>query len=414
MTDTGTDTAIRPPAPSVSTWVAFVSPAVGDQAEDSGGRGVAGPTGSDVTPAGAPRHPARLALVAVLSALAVSVVLGGLLLQPGPAPRVAWAAGTPVGGTPHGAGSAYFDPTPDSFAQLGAPATFIASTAEAADPFVLVANGTFYLYTSQTLASGANVPVQAGTAMGHFGRPFDAMPVPPKWVVPGFTWAPDVHRYGAHYVLYFTAVLAGTTPSKECIGVALGTRALGPFRPAPLPLVCQLSQGGSIDPRTFTDTNGTTYLLWKSDDNLDGASAPTSIYAQPLTANGLGLVGSATRIFGPDEPWQGSIVEAPDMVVAHGAYWLFYSGGWFNQNAYAVGAAKCASPLGPCADTSAYPLLGSNAQGEGPGEESVLSDAEGIFLLYTPQRADTPEVTPPRPVAMVRLGFGPVGPYLAN
>ena len=59
-------------------------------------------------------------------------------------------------------------------------------------------------------------------------------------------------------------------------------------------------------------------------------------------------------------------MEAPQLVLVRGTYYLFYSGGWFNQPAYSIGAARCAGPLGPCADTAAAPLLASNVQGAGP------------------------------------------------
>jgi hypothetical protein len=75
--------------------------------------------------------------------------------------------------------------------------------------------------------------------------------------------------------------------------------------------------------------------------------------------------------------------------------------------------ARCAGPAGPCIDTTPVPLLASNAQGQGPGEESVFTDASGAWLLYTPFRSTLPLPGPPRPVAMARLGFGPGGPYLA-
>ena len=114
----------------------------------------------------------------------------------------------------------------------------------------------------------------------------------------------------------------------------------------------------------------------------------------------------------PDEAWQGTIVEAPDMVEVNGAYWLLYSGNWFNQPAYGIGVAFCAKPSGPCADTSDQPLLGSNLQGQGPGEASFFRNAAGIWMLYTPVRLTT--TFPFRPVDITRMGFAPSsGPYLA-
>jgi hypothetical protein len=138
------------------------------------------------------------------------------------------------------------------------------------------------------------------------------------------------------------------------------------------------------------------------------------MWSQALTADGLGLVGRAVAILQPDEPWQGSIVEAPDLVEVGGAYWVVYSGNWFNQPAYAIGAARCRGPQGPCADVSPVPLLASNAQGQGPGEASVLADRSGVWLLYSPVRSHVAvPVYPPRPVFVTRLGFTPDRVYLA-
>jgi hypothetical protein len=138
------------------------------------------------------------------------------------------------------------------------------------------------------------------------------------------------------------------------------------------------------------------------------------MWSQPLAAGGLGLTGRPAELMGPDKGWQGTIVEAPDMVEVAGAYWVFYSGNWFNQPAYAIGAARCSGPAGPCADTSALPLLGSNLQGAGPGEASVFRDPAGVWMLYSPWRSLAPKPdVPPRPVYVTRLGFASSGPYLA-
>ncbi len=303
----------------------------------------------------------------------------------------------------------YYEPSPAP--DPAAPGTVITSGADQPDPFMAVQGKRYFLFTSQD-AVPANVPVRSGTAIGQWGPMTDALPDLPPWAESGNTWAPDVHKFGSHYILFFTAQVRDPSAHIECIGNAISTRVDGPYISAPAPLICQLAQGGSIDPRTFVDARGTPYLLWKSDEN-SGGTQPTNIYSQQLTPDGEHLVGQPTRIFGPDETWQGTIVEAPDLVLIRGSYYLFYSGGWFNQSTYAIGVARCAGPLGPCADTSPTPLLASNAQGTGPGEESVFSDASGVWLLYTPFRSTLPLPGPPRPVALAHLGFGPGGPYLA-
>jgi beta-xylosidase len=277
---------------------------------------------------------------------------------------------------------------------------------------MLVDGGRHYLFTSQNRVT-FNIPVRSGVNVGQWGPVTDALADLPTWAQPGDTWAPDVRRFGSHYVLYFTAALAGVDPDVQCIGDAYSTQPAGPYIPGATPFICQRDQGGSIDPRTFVDSDGALYMLWKSDNNSNPRYGTTNIYSQQLSADGMHLLGQPTRIFGPDEPWQGTIVEAPDLVLVRGTYYLFYSGNWFNQPGYAIGVATCAGPSGPCADTSPAPLLGSNAQGAGPGEESVFTDSNGVWLLYTPFRSNLPLPGPPRPVAMARLGFGPGGPYLA-
>ena len=139
------------------------------------------------------------------------------------------------------------------------------------------------------------------------------------------------------------------------------------------------------------------------------------MWSQRLSADGAALVGSPSFLLSPDEPWQGTIVEAPDMVEVGGAYWVFYSANWFNQPAYAVGAARCQGPAGPCRDVSPGPLLSSNLQGQGPGEASVFHDGAGYWMVYSPWRslAPLPDI-PPRPVYITRIGIGPAGPYLAG
>jgi hypothetical protein len=57
----------------------------------------------------------------------------------------------------------------------------------------------------------------------------------------------------------------------------------------------------------------------------------------------------------------------------------------------------------------------SNAQGAGPGEESVYTGPTGTWLLYTPRYAGSPKSDASHlPVAIARLGFGSTGPYIAT
>jgi len=197
----------------------------------------------------------------------------------------------------------------------------------------------------------------------------------------------------------------------ECIGDAVGSAPDGPFRAIESPFICQRDQGGSIDPRVFTAPGGTNWMVWKSDQNAHGSATPTTLWSQRLAPDGLSLLGSPTALMKPDEPWQGTVIEAPDMVEVNGVYWLAYAANWFNQPAYGIGVAWCKGPLGPCADLSNQPLISSNAQGKGPGEPSFFQDTTGVWMLYTPVMSLPGD--PPRPVYITRVGFTDKGAYLA-
>jgi len=301
---------------------------------------------------------------------------------------------------------------PPATADPTAPGQQVNSGEDQTDPFLLSANGRFYLYTSgKPFTDSLNVPVASSTNFQRWSTVTDALPILPSWVTPGFNWAPDVHQFGSTYVLYYTAHVEYL--NEECIGAATSSSPTGPFSPFGVhPFICQSGLSGSIDPRVFTDSSGTNWMLWKSDENSRLLATPTILWSQRLTSDGLGLIGAPSYLMSPDEPWQGTIVEAPSMVEVNGVYWLTYSGNWFNPSGYGIGVAWCLGPSGPCADLSNHALIATNDQGSGPGEASFYQDSTGVWMLYTPVMALWGG--PPRPVDITRVGFTNSGAYVAT
>jgi beta-xylosidase len=299
---------------------------------------------------------------------------------------------------------------PPATADPSSPGQLVPSGENRSDPFLLDAEGRYYLYTSGTTTIPfLNVPVSSTTDFKTWSPATDAMPQLPPWAAEPFTWGPDVHQFGSGYVMYFTGFLK--LLDEQCIGAATSWSPAGPFTAQPHPFICQSGLSGSIDPRVFTDSSGTNYMLWKSDQNAHGRSTPTTLWSQRLGPDGLSLLGSPSPLMSPDESWQGTVIEAPDLVEVNGVYWLTYAANWFNQPAYGIGVAWCAGPSGPCADLSDHPLISSNAQGQGPGEPSFYQDASGVWMLYTPLMSLPGD--PPRPVYITRVGFTAAGAYLA-
>ncbi len=284
---------------------------------------------------------------------------------------------------------------------------------EAGTPFIYYHKGIYYLYSSQWASyKSPNVPVRVSTGLVGWHNTTDVLPKLPPWAQPLFTWAPWVRRYGPHdYVLYFTA-MRRYKPYDECIGASVGTNPLGPFRAFSTPMICQTNQFGDIDPRPFVAANGQLWMVWKSDDNHGGITAPyTKIWAQRLSANGLQLLGQRHIIFTVTQPsWEGRIVEAPMMVYYGGLYWLFFSANGVNTGSYAIGVAKCTTVAGPCFTVMNGPWVRSGRDGPGPGEESVFQGPKGrLWFVYNAECGINCGVD-----GILQLKFNSWGPYLVT
>lgn len=231
----------------------------------------------------------------------------------------------------------------------------------------------------------ANVPTAISIDGVHWTQAPDALPVLPKWAAPSIsmTWAPAVQRTSAGWVLYYSTEEQAS--GRECIGRAISSSPAGPYRDqTSSPMVCQRDLGGSIDPSLVRASDGTTYLVWKSDGN--SVHAPDSIWSQQLSRDGLGTSGQPHRLIGDDASWEIGTVEAPAMVAASaGGYWLFYAGGdWSRPDQYSTGLAYCSGVTGPCRETSTKPFLTTTSNDISPGGLDTFTDQSGrLWAAFT-------------------------------
>jgi arabinan endo-1,5-alpha-L-arabinosidase len=223
----------------------------------------------------------------------------------------------------------------------------------------------------------------------------EVLPHLPDWAVQdfGWVWAPDVSTPddGESYLMYFTARFAVGDGGSQCIGVASGESPDGPFEVVgDEPIVCQLNLGGSIDPSSFVDEDGSRYLLWKNDGNCCGGQA--WIYIQQTSEDGLSLVGEETRLFRAEQVWEGILVEAPTLWRHEEQYFLFYSANDYLSMNYAVGYATADNVLGPYTKAEDLPFLESSIPAGyiGPGGQDMVFDAAGqTWMLFHSWRPDS-------------------------
>jgi beta-xylosidase len=248
------------------------------------------------------------------------------------------------------------------------------------DPSVLLAGGTYWAYS--TGSGGRNLQVISSPDLRSWSAPHDPLPVLPSWASSGLTWAPDVVQMGGTFLMYYT--VRDTALAMQCISVATSDTPGGLFVDQSAgPLICQTSNGGSIDPSPYVDpASGRLYLVWKSDDNSKGQT--THIWGQPLAATGLALSpgSSATLLLSQTASWQAPAVEGPALVRNGSTYYLFYGANNWNSASSGIGYATSTSVLGPYVNQSRYgPWLGSAGNASGPQGPMVFTDLSGTTRM---------------------------------
>jgi beta-xylosidase len=251
------------------------------------------------------------------------------------------------------------------------------------DPFVLRVEDAYYAYA--TNARHMNVQVIRSQDLVNWervGQNGDALPELPAWAAARrfLTWAPAVLQREDEFILYYVARF--TESGRQCIGYAVSDSPDGPFvDPSDGPFICQLDEGGSIDPEPFIAPDGTLYLLWKSDGNCCGI--PVYLYSQQLAEDGRSLLGEPHRLITMDQGWEAPLVENPTMTFHDGRYYLLYSANWYESANYAVGYATCETPTGPCEKPLEEPILTSAGRHVGPGGAAFFTDEDAnLWIAY--------------------------------
>ncbi|HEY5936737.1 MAG TPA: family 43 glycosylhydrolase [Kofleriaceae bacterium] len=205
----------------------------------------------------------------------------------------------------------------------------------------------------------------------------------------GSVWAPGAAKIAdGRWMIYYTAVLAGTE-HKMCIYRAHATSAHGPFvDDFGGPLVCPDGTLWALDAYPVRDAHGNWHLVARIDE--PGGNNTTSM--RRLGEHGKSFADGSkwevlTRInLGG---WEEPVMENAAMVRldANGEkrWYVFYSGGSYRNNTYAVGYADCGPSIhGPCVKkTVDKPWLESRPDLDmfGPGTPTFYKDENGDVMM---------------------------------
>eukprot|EP00039_Didymoeca_costata_P020993 m.343055 g.343055 ORF g.343055 m.343055 type:complete len:345 (+) comp22265_c0_seq1:100-1134(+) len=217
------------------------------------------------------------------------------------------------------------------------------------DPTVIKAgDGKYYAYG--TMTRGIHLQAAVSDNLVNWTYHGEVFPELGNWTNPSgsCTWAPDVQYHPGEkweYVMYY----AGSSQAgcKDfCIGVAVSSTPLGPFRDTGAPLICGPSFQ-HIDPKSFDDPNsGKSYVFWGS------ASFPLQMQELRKDRMAFSPGSKAVTVLLPNSsnPYE-SLVEG-SWITYHkpsGYYFYYYSGNaccGAGAN-YAVMVARSKSISGP-------------------------------------------------------------------
>lgn len=242
-----------------------------------------------------------------------------------------------------------------------------------ADPFIHFENGTYYLFATGGAKDGNKIPIYSSKNLRNwkFEKGAVIQGDSLSWNYKNF-WAPEVHKFGDTYYLYYTAsTKVSPRNSGNRVGVATAKNILGPYRDKG-PVI----NHASLDGHPLVTYDGNMYLYFTVEQLNQKGLPQGKIYAYKM-ADPITVTGKPTPII-TEHPWQeGAFILKKDMT-----YWLTYSIGAWKNETYNVRLAKSKNPLGPY---TLYdkPLLQSNTIVKGPGHNSLFKDDKGDnWIVY--------------------------------
>ncbi len=270
-----------------------------------------------------------------------------------------------------------------------------------ADPYILLYDGTYYLYATNAPTQGYKVfrsddlihwedcgfclkcEDVKGEIKEENGRVF------------GF-WAPEViHYHGKFYMIYTVNIH---------LGVAVSDSPLGPFVQREKKWIFEKN---AIDGHFFVDDDDTVYLIYRcrKTNRIAGVKMNPDMNSVDQSTD--------TLLLSPGEfPWEHTIpnqmtAEGPYLLKHKGKYYLSYSANDYRNIDYAIGYAVSDHPLGEYKKYDGNPILKRSETVYGTGHHSFTTSKDGKQLVCVYHCHHSTEKIDPRMTCIDRAEFVP-------
>ncbi|HYH54998.1 MAG TPA: glycoside hydrolase family 43 protein, partial [Anseongella sp.] len=272
------------------------------------------------------------------------------------------------------------------------PAADQASQVLFGDPFILLHEGTYYMYGTSgedgilvyKSSDMVNWEGPAGARDGYALHKEDVWGE--KWF-----WAPEVYFRKGRFYMYFSA--------EEHINAAVSDSPEGPFVQAEK---APMLESKAIDNHLFTDGDGTPYMYFVKFG--EGLSVWVAEMNEDLLSFKKETMKQCIRQSQDWERREGVVNEGPYVMERSGRYYMFYSGNGYTSQHYGVGFATADNPTGPWEKYPGNPILQSPDTLRGVGHGAFFEDASGK-LQYVYHAHNSRKAIHPRKVYINECRF---------
>ena len=262
---------------------------------------------------------------------------------------------------------------PDPVAQIDFP-----------DPCATYYNGTFYAFGGNHAMSSKDLTTWTSTYSYLEGLP--------DWAVEGSQpGAPSIIQISDRkWNMYFQLPQKGCSGVCNCIGVGTASHPGHRFQAVKNidPIICDPQYNHVVDPSARRIDNKLV-LYWKTTNNSTQQCTSSNLWYANMSDDGLSLNTDQVLLMSEHYPsnWesQGCIgcIEGPSTILPYkNKYRLFYSGGDWTSDWYAVGYGDCETPFGPCIkETVSSSWVKSYNDTVGPGGQEFFADGDGEIWM---------------------------------
>ncbi len=268
----------------------------------------------------------------------------------------------------------------------------------AADPYVLWANGRYYLYA--TAEEDGVFQVRISDDLLHWSAPKVIFRAGADFWGRDCFWAPECHVIDGKYYLFFSANQKASDAlesfSITCVRCDTPDGIFEDFLHRPIFVM----DYPTIDGNIYVE-DGHIYLYYSRccfEHNVNGLEE-SWIYGVELKSDLTGMIGEPQLLLKPEQEWENRSAastgrrwnEGSFLIKEADRYYMMYSANYYMERHYAMGYAVGVSPLGSFVKAVENPIAECTDTITGTGHGCLVRTPDGLKAVYHGRTAATGE-----------------------